>query len=96
MRRGNTRLASISTMPLAKGLDFRAVLVMAFDDEIIRSQARIDSVADEADLAEVYNTERHVLYVVHTGARLPSRHQRGAVLRVSRRCDELLLCPRDS
>jgi mRNA-degrading endonuclease RelE of RelBE toxin-antitoxin system len=60
---------SISTMHLAKGLEFRAVVVMACDDEIIPSQERIESVADEADLEEVYNTERHLLYVACTRAR---------------------------
>jgi mRNA-degrading endonuclease RelE of RelBE toxin-antitoxin system len=60
---------SLSTMHLAKGLEFRAVVVMACDDEIIPSQQRIESVADEADLEEVYNTERHLLYVACTRAR---------------------------
>jgi ATP-dependent exoDNAse (exonuclease V) beta subunit len=32
-------------------------------------QERIESVADEADLEEVYNTERHLLYVACTRAR---------------------------
>ncbi len=60
---------SLCTMHLAKGLEFRAVVVMACDDEIIPSQQRIESVADEADLEEVYNTERHLLYVACTRAR---------------------------
>ncbi len=60
---------SISTMHLAKGLEFRAVVVMACDDEVIPLQARIESVADESDLEEVYNTERHLLYVACTRAR---------------------------
>ncbi|MBI3054008.1 MAG: DEAD/DEAH box helicase [Betaproteobacteria bacterium] len=60
---------SISTMHLAKGLEFRAVAVMACDDEIIPLQSRIETVADDADLEEVYNTERHLLYVACTRAR---------------------------
>ena len=60
---------SLGTMPLAKGLEFRAVAVMACDDEIVPSQTRISSVADDADLEEVYNTERHLLYVACTRAR---------------------------
>ncbi len=60
---------SISTMHLAKGLEFRAVVVMACDDEVIPSQDRIETVADDADLAEVYDTERHLLYVACTRAR---------------------------
>ena len=54
---------------LAKGLEFRAVAVMACDDEIIPLQSRIESVADDADLEEVYKTERHLLYVACTRAR---------------------------
>jgi len=60
---------SISTMHLAKGLEFRVVAVMACDDEIIPLQARIETAADDADLEEVYNTERHLLYVACTRAR---------------------------
>jgi hypothetical protein len=60
---------SISTMHLAKGLEFRAVAVMACDDEVIPLQARIETVANDADLEEVYNTEGHLLYVACTRAR---------------------------
>lgn len=60
---------SICTMHLAKGLEFRAVVVMACDDEVIPLQERIESVADDTDLEEVYNTERHLLYVACTRAR---------------------------
>jgi superfamily I DNA/RNA helicase len=60
---------SISTMHLVKGLEFRAVVVMACDDEIIPLQSRIETVADDADLEEVYNTERHLLYVACTRVR---------------------------
>ncbi len=60
---------SISTMHLAKGLEFRAVVVMACDDEIIPLQERIETVGDNADLQEVYDTERHLLYVACTRAR---------------------------
>ena len=60
---------SISTMHLAKGLEFRAVVVMACDDEVIPLQERIETVGDDADLGEVYATERHLLYVACTRAR---------------------------
>jgi len=60
---------SISTMHLAKGLEFRAVVVMACDDEIIPLQSRIETVTEDTDLEEVYNTERHLLYVACTRAR---------------------------
>jgi superfamily I DNA/RNA helicase len=39
---------SISTMHLAKGLEFRAVAEMACDDEIIPLQERIETVGDDA------------------------------------------------
>jgi superfamily I DNA/RNA helicase len=61
--------ASIGTMHLAKGLEFRAVAVMACDDEIIPLQSRIETVSDDSDLEEVYSTERHLLYVACTRAR---------------------------
>jgi superfamily I DNA/RNA helicase len=57
------RKISIGTMHLAKGLEFPAVAVMACDDEIIPSQQHIETVADDADLEEIYNSERHLLYV---------------------------------
>ena len=60
---------SVSTMHLAKGLEFRAVAVMACDDEAIPLQERIESVTDDSDLEDVYNTERHLLYVACTRAR---------------------------
>ena len=61
--------ASLTTMHLAKGLEFKMVVVMACDDEIIPQQERIETISDEADLEEVYNTERHLLYVACTRAR---------------------------
>jgi len=60
---------AIGTMHLAKGLEFRAVVVMACEDDVIPLQARIESAEDEAELQEVYNTERHLLYVACTRAR---------------------------
>ena len=60
---------SISTMHLAKGLEFRAVVVMACDDEVLPLQERIEAIGDDADIQEVYDTERHLLYVACTRAR---------------------------
>ena len=60
---------TVGTMHLAKGLEFRAVVVMACDSEVIPLQSRVESIADEADLEEVYNTERNLLYVACTRAR---------------------------
>ena len=60
---------AIGTMHLAKGLEFKAVVVMACDDEVLPSAERIDSVVEESDLDDVYETERHLLYVACTRAR---------------------------
>ena len=42
---------------------------MACDEDILPLRARLDAAADEADLREVYDTERHLLYVACTRAR---------------------------
>lgn len=60
---------SVGTMHLAKGLEFKAVAVMACDDEVLPLQERIDTVADEVELDDVYETERQLLYVACTRAR---------------------------
>ena len=60
---------SVGTMHMAKGLEFRAVAVMACDDEILPLQSRMETATDESDLAEAYETERHLLYVACTRAR---------------------------
>ena len=68
---------SISTMHLAKGLEFRAVAVMACDDEIIPLQERIETVGDDADLQEVYDTERHLsLCCLHPRKGSSAGHER--------------------
>jgi superfamily I DNA/RNA helicase len=64
-----TGYASLCTMHLAKGLEFRAVVVMACDDEVVPLQERIELVGDDADLQEIYDTERQLLYVACTRAR---------------------------
>jgi superfamily I DNA/RNA helicase len=56
-------------MHLAKGLEFKAVVVMACDDEVLPLQSRIESGADEVELDDIYETERHRLYVACTRAR---------------------------
>lgn len=50
-------------------MEFRAVAVMACDDEVVPLQKRIESASDESELEEVYQTERHLLYVACTRAR---------------------------
>lgn len=59
----------VGTMHLAKGLEFKAVLVMACDDVVLPLRARLDDASDEADLEEVYETERQLFYVACTRAR---------------------------
>jgi superfamily I DNA/RNA helicase len=60
---------AIGTMHLAKGLEFKAVAVMACNDEVLPLAERIDAVVEEGDLDDVYETERHLLYVACTRAR---------------------------
>ena len=60
---------SIGTMHLAKGLEFKAVAVMACDDGLLPLEERIEAVADEVELDDVYATERQLLYVACTRAR---------------------------
>jgi mRNA-degrading endonuclease RelE of RelBE toxin-antitoxin system len=60
---------SIGTMHLAKGLEFRVVAIMACDDEVIPLQERIETVGEDSDLKEIYDTERQLLYVGCTRAR---------------------------
>ena len=42
---------------------------MACDDDVLPLQERIETVADETELDEVYETERHLFYVACTRAR---------------------------
>ncbi|MBX9651061.1 MAG: UvrD-helicase domain-containing protein [Xanthobacteraceae bacterium] len=56
-------------MSLAKGLEFRAVVVMACDESVLPLDERVADAADEAELDEIYETERRLLYVACTRAR---------------------------
>ena len=60
---------AIGTMHLAKGLEFKAVAVMACDDDVLPLAERVEAVIEESDLDEVFETERHLLYVACTRAR---------------------------
>ena len=60
---------AIGTMHLAKGLEYKAVVVMACDDNVLPLQERIETVADESELDEVHDTERNLFYVACTRAR---------------------------
>jgi superfamily I DNA/RNA helicase len=54
-------------MSLAKGLEFRAVVVMACDEGVLPLDERV--AAAEAELDDIYETERRLLYVACTRAR---------------------------
>ena len=43
--------------------------MLACDDEVVPLQSRLSAITDPADLEDVYNTERHLLYVACTRAR---------------------------
>ncbi len=60
---------AISVMHLAKGLEFRAVAVMACDEGVLPLDERVADAADEAELDDIYETERRLLYVACTRAR---------------------------
>ncbi len=60
---------AIGTMHLAKGLEYKAVVVMGCDDDVLPLQERIETVADESELDEVHDTERNLFYVACTRAR---------------------------
>lgn len=61
--------ATLTVMHLAKGLEFKAVAVMACDSDVIPSRQRIEDMGDDADLEDIYATERQLLYVACTRAR---------------------------
>jgi len=60
---------SIGTMHFAKGLEFKAVAVIACDEDALPLRSRIDLASDETELEDVYETERQLLYVAATRAR---------------------------
>ena len=60
---------TVSVMHLAKGLEFRAVAVMACDQDVLPLDSRIAEAADEGELDDIYETERQLLYVSCTRAR---------------------------
>jgi hypothetical protein len=60
---------TVSVMQLAKGLEFRAVIAMCCDEGILPLDERVSDAADEAELDDIYETERRLLYVACTRAR---------------------------
>lgn len=65
---GADRIASVP-MHLAKGLEFRAVAVVGCDEGVLPLDDRVADAADEAELDDIYETERRLLYVAATRAR---------------------------
>lgn len=61
--------ALVGIMHLAKGLEFRAVAVVACDENVLPLAARVADVSDAFELDEVIATERQLLYVAATRAR---------------------------
>ncbi len=68
-KEGPVSAVRIGIMHLAKGLEFKAVAVMACDENLLPLQERIEAVADEVELDDVYATERQLFYVACTRAR---------------------------
>jgi hypothetical protein len=64
-----TARPSVSVMHLAKGLEFKAVAVMGCDEGVLPLDERVADAADEAELDDIYETERRLLYVACTRAR---------------------------
>ncbi|MGI3213416.1 3'-5' exonuclease [Roseovarius tibetensis] len=64
-------LLPVAVMPMhaAKGAEYRAVAVLALDQDIVPLEERLLSANDEARLDEIMNTERHLLYVAASRAR---------------------------
>ncbi|HEY1613669.1 MAG TPA: 3'-5' exonuclease [Rhizomicrobium sp.] len=60
---------AVGTMHFAKGLEFKAVAVMACDEDVLPLKARLDAATDEVERAEVNATERQLFYVACTRAR---------------------------
>ena len=59
----------VMSMHAAKGAEYRAVAVLALDQDMVPLEARLLSANDEARLDEIMNTERHLLYVAASRAR---------------------------
>lgn len=59
----------VTVMHDAKGLEFQAVAVMALDEDVLPDPERLAGIGDLADLENVQDAERHLLYVAATRAR---------------------------
>jgi len=61
--------AKIMPMHDAKGAEYRAVAVIALDQDIVPLAERLLTAQDEGQLDEILNTDRHLLYVAASRAR---------------------------
>ena len=59
----------IDVMQNGKGLEFRAVVLMACNEGVVPSQDRLERYLGDLGIGEIYNTERQLLYVAATRAR---------------------------
>mgnify|MGYP001219410822 CR=1 FL=1 len=66
---GGQAVPRIATMHDAKGLEFRAVAVMACDDDVLPDPERLSAIGDIGEMQAAFDTERHLLYVACTRAR---------------------------
>jgi superfamily I DNA/RNA helicase len=66
---GEPTRVSIGTMHYAKGLEFKAVVVMGCDEDKLPLRERVEAAGDEVELEDVYETERRLFYVACTRAR---------------------------
>ncbi|MGK7663533.1 MULTISPECIES: UvrD-helicase domain-containing protein [unclassified Marinovum] len=60
---------AICLMHDAKGREFMAVAVIACDGDVLPREERLLGASDERELREIFDTERHLLYVAATRAR---------------------------
>lgn len=67
--KGEADAALVGVMHLAKGLEFRLVVLMACDEGVLPLASRIADVADDFELDEVRITEKQLFYVAATRAR---------------------------
>lgn len=65
-----TGKVSLCTMHLSKGLEFKNVVLIACDDDVLPLKDRLEAVmGDDQAMKEVNDTERHLFYVACTRAR---------------------------
>src|SRR5690606_37526453 len=60
---------AIGTMHRAKGLEFKAVVIMGCEDGVMPSEGVLKRTADDVDRQAFIEQERHLLYVASTRAR---------------------------